>query len=96
MAPEFKGLDGMKLEFVYHKECGYTVLANGVVFLECLNEWELRHFDLVEIMKVYNELHEDADHGVPGGAYYLPGIENANEDCDRNADNYDGEEPPFM
>lgn len=38
---------------------------------------------------------EALDEGVPGGRYWEPGWEDANDDLDDTVDNYDGEELPF-
>lgn len=43
----------------------------------------------------YNESFDDLNSDVPGGQYYQPGLEDANNNLDDSIDNYDGEEIPF-
>ena len=56
---EIKNLDGMKMEFRFDPQCGYTLLINGEVFGECIEEWELRHATFMEVLDAYNELNDD-------------------------------------
>ena len=48
----------------------------------------------IHLMKHEDDIDESID-TVPGGKYWEPGAEDANDDLDSTIDNYRGEEPPF-
>lgn len=48
----------------------------------------------IHLMKHVDDIDESID-TVPGGKYWEPGAEDANDDLDSTIDNYRGEEPPF-
>ena len=50
---------------------------------------------MFSIKKNDNIQNESLGETVPGGDYFEPGIENANDDLDNTVDNYNGEKPPF-
>ena len=48
----------INIQIVNHEECGYSVVVNGEVLLECLAEDEVEAItikELVELDKRYNE-----------------------------------------
>lgn len=47
------------------------------------------------VYDLYVDNESSLNEEVPGGRYYVPGLEDANDDLDDSVDNYDGEEPPF-
>lgn len=44
----------MKIETVYHKHGGYTVIVNDEIILECLSEDELGELTIALITELYD------------------------------------------
>ena len=46
-------MKNINIQIVKHDECGYSVLVNDVVILECLAEDEVKEITVKDLIKLY-------------------------------------------